>query len=329
MIFRYFFIAVFCLFELLGNAQTYDESPSGFFFSDEVGEQPMLMSPGFISTGMNELHGSMAPDGDEFYYCLSHQRDLSIIMVSRFSDGFWGFPEVAVFSGEALDANPFVTPDGKFLYFTSNRAGHETDGIANWNIWRCSRLDDESWGQPQLLPFSSPDRNEMSVSVDREGIVYFHADYESETISVERSFFDIYCVRPENDTWGEIEKLGPAVNSDVIEQTPAISPAGDVLVFSSVRREGYGVGDLYISFKTERSWSQAVNMGQLVNSGANEYCPAFIADRKLLLFTSFVKNKKPDKLSFTEIKKWVLGPGNGVGDFWYMSAGALDQFRSE
>lgn len=324
MVRMFYILALFCLIFSLTNAQTYDDSSLDFFFSDEVGEDPMMMSRGFISTGMNELHGAVGVDGKEFYYVVRHRENFSVILETRFSDGFWIYPEVVSFSGKYLDTSPFVDPSGNYFYFASNRPRHETDGIANWNIWRCSRLDDDSWGKPELLPFSSENRNEMSVSVDRDGTVYFHADYGSETITVQRDAFDIFSTRQAGDgSWSEVETLGPAINTEAMEQTPAISPDGDCLVFSSQRQGGDGSSDLYVAFKNEQGWTEAEKLGRYINSGAHECCPAFTPNGELLLFSSFVKSKTPEEVNYAEIKKWVLGPGNGAGNIWYVNVSAL------
>jgi hypothetical protein len=325
MDFKLYYTFTFLFVSLFAVAQTYEDSPRDFFFSDEIGEKPKMMSPGFISTGMNELNGSLGgDDDDEYYYCLHQAGGVSVIVVTRFEEGFWRYPEVVSFSGQHFDSSPFVSYGGEYLYFASNRPADEFDDILDWNIWRSSRMTDKKWDEPDLLSFCSETRNEMSVSIDREGELFFYADYSSGTISSERDSFDIYSVKMlENGEWGEPEKLGAGVNTSATEQTPAISPDGVRLVFSSVRKDGFGGEDLYVSYRSDDGWSEAQNLGEFVNSATNECCPVFTSDGKLLLFTSFVKKAKPDRLNYKEIKKWVLGPGNGAGDIWYMNADDL------
>jgi hypothetical protein len=322
------FVVFSIFFSLAVYAQTYADSPSDFFFSKEVGEQPRMMSLGFISTGMDEAYGSLGPEGDEFYYCIRRGISFSVIVATFFSDGFWSYPEVLAFSGNYLDSSPFVSPDGAFLYFTSNRPESETDKIENWNIWRCRRLTDGSWGKPELLPFCLEDRNELSVSVDIEGNVYFSADYEGSTISLDRNFLDIYCVKAmEKGAWSKPERLGGQINTKAPEQGPAVSPDGNVLVFSSSRDGGFGSSDLYISFKRNGDWSQSLNLGSLVNSGGYQCCPSFSANGKWILFSATREQRKPRNIKYSQIKKWILGPGNGNGDIWYMAADSLSKIN--
>ncbi|WP_029163920.1 PD40 domain-containing protein [Anaerophaga thermohalophila] len=314
---------------LIIKGQTYEESPSDFFFSDNAEDNSLMMAPSLISTGMNEIHATMASGGDEFYYCVKGPGRFSVIVGLRFEDGFWSHPEVVSFSGgENTDLSPFVSPDGRFLYFVSDRPRSATDEIRNFNIWRCRRQDDGSWGNPELTEFSKYSGNEISVSVDRVGNVYFCADYESNSLSFERDALDIYWVRKKTgNTWGEVQKLGSAVNTEKIEQTPAISPDGKTLVFSSLRGDGLGAADLYVSFLREDGWSGAVNLGRMVNTTAYEWCPAFSGDGQWLLFSGNLMKDKPDLVTYTSVKRWLLGDGNGASDIWYIRASAIQKLK--
>jgi Tol biopolymer transport system component len=309
---------------MIAFSQTYSESPSDFFFSDEVGDQPMLMSPGFISSGLDEAYGTLGPDGDEFYYCLRKNGMFSVIMATRFHDGFWSYPEVVSFSGNYLDTSPFVSPDGEFLFFASNRPAQEGDGILDWNIWSSKRGKDGQWLSAELMLFSKDDRNEVSVSVDTNGVIYFSADYQGTTLTMNEDALDIFFVQPnEKGAWTEAVRLPESVNSELPEKDPAISPDGKCLVFSSSRMGGEGTSDLYVSYKVEGEWTEAVSLGSKVNSGAYEGGAAFTSDGKLLIFTSSVPRDMPHQLKYSSIKKWLLGPGNGAGDIWYMDASII------
>jgi len=315
---------------LVIKGQTYEASPSDFFFSDKARDSSLMMAPSLISTGMNEIHATMASGGDEFYYCVKGPGRFSVIVGLRFEDGFWSHPEVVSFSGgDNMDLSPFVSPDGRFFYFVSDRPRSATDRVRNFNIWRCLRQEDGSWSSPELTEFSNDSGNEMSVSVDSAGNVYFCADYESNSLSLERDSLDIYCVRKTTSNgWGEVQKLGSGVNTEKIEQTPAISPDGKTLVFSSLRGDGTGAADLYVSFPGDDGWSRAVNMGKMVNTSAYEWCPAFSGDGKWLLFSGNLRKDKPDRVTYASVKRWLLGGGNGAWDIWYIEASAIQELKN-
>ena len=95
----------------------------------QVGEplkNPAVFADGVISTGDYESHPAFTPDGRMLYFVKSTPSFTDWkIHVSRYVDGRWSTPEVAPFSGKYRDADPFVTADGKRLYFT--RTERESD----------------------------------------------------------------------------------------------------------------------------------------------------------------------------------------------------------
>ena len=81
-----------------------------------------LFAPGIISTGDYESHPTFTPDGREIYFLkMAPNFSRWTIFVSRYKDGGWSQPEVAPFSGQFQDADPYITADEKHFYFTSDR----------------------------------------------------------------------------------------------------------------------------------------------------------------------------------------------------------------
>src|SRR5262245_1349597 len=103
--------------------------------------EPRIFAEGVISTGDYETHPAFTPDGGTLYFVKSTPTfSFWTILVSRFENGRWSTPEVAPFSGQHSDADPFITADGKQLYFISNRPwpGQTT---RNLDIWVMDRND--------------------------------------------------------------------------------------------------------------------------------------------------------------------------------------------
>ncbi|HYJ80665.1 MAG TPA: hypothetical protein VEW03_13715, partial [Longimicrobiaceae bacterium] len=111
------------------------------------------VAPGVISTGRGDGFGTFTPDGREFYHG-RHTANWSrhTIVVSRLVDGRWSEPQVAPFSGTFSDREPFVTADGRRLFFGSNRPHPEKTDRASYDVWMVERGEDGSWGAPQRLP---------------------------------------------------------------------------------------------------------------------------------------------------------------------------------
>lgn len=66
----------------------------------------------------------------------------------------------------------------------------------------------------------------------------------------------------------------------------AISPNGDIMVFSSDMPGGYGKMDLYICKKEGDKWGIPVNLGAKINTQEHEVFPSLNSDN-LLIFSSF------------------------------------------
>jgi Tol biopolymer transport system component len=61
------------------------------------------------------------------------------------------------------------------------------------------------------------------------------------------------------------------------------------LVFCSKERGGFGGQDLFVSFRTPQgSWSIPKNMGETINTGADDMRPILSSEGKALFFTSDV-----------------------------------------
>tara|TARA_R110002124_G_scaffold270505_2_gene439017 strand:- start:522 stop:1052 length:531 start_codon:yes stop_codon:yes gene_type:complete len=66
---------------------------------------------------------------------------------------------------------------------------------------------------------------------------------------------------------------------------PFIAPDESYLIFDSEREGGYGNSDIYISFKQQDgSWGDAINLGEQINTDAEEIATSVTPDGKYLFF---------------------------------------------
>jgi Tol biopolymer transport system component len=119
---------------------------------------------------------------------------------------------------------------------------------------------------------------------------------------------DIYRSVPRNGVYQEPENLGGAINSVHADFAPFISPDESFLIFTSVDRPGgFGGSDLYVSFRTEEGqWTEAINMGETVNSAGGELLTSLSPDGRFLFFSGLRDGRK--------------------GVFW-MHAGIIEELR--
>jgi len=93
----------------------------GFTPRSSAEAQPRIFAEGVISTGDHESHPAFSPDGRMLMF-VKMAPDFSkwTLFVSYDGKSGWSEPEIAPFSGQYWDADPFFTKDGKTLYFFSS-----------------------------------------------------------------------------------------------------------------------------------------------------------------------------------------------------------------
>lgn len=245
---------------------------------------------GTISTPRWEWRLSFTPTRLRAYWATTTgwwpgTRERATIMTSQRKPSGWSTPQVAPFSGTHSDMDPFVSPDGRYLVFSSERP--RADGAAaKMDVW-IARRGARGWGEPQNLGASvNSGGDELYPSMDLRGSVYFASDRDGE--------FDIYRSRRQRDgQYAPAEKIAGAVNSaQRWEFNPEISPDGRTLLFTRLDFPGdplpdlgYGWGDLYAARQQrDGSFGAPKNLGPCVNSAWDEFHPTVLWDRGLLFF---------------------------------------------
>ncbi|MBA2329529.1 MAG: OmpA family protein [Flavisolibacter sp.] len=87
--------------------------------------------------------------------------------------------------------------------------------------------------------------------------------------------------------WQKANPLPGNINTPLNEGAQNISQDGEWLIFTGCHRpKGMGGCDLYISYLTENGWSEAVNLGNKINSEHWDSQPSLSPDKKELYFAS-------------------------------------------
>jgi len=85
-----------------------------------------LWAPGIVSTARSEVRMTISPDGTHMLWGVLEWPEGPgkwEILESTKSEGGWSAPRVATFNSDANDFDPSFDPNGKGVYFFSNRAG--------------------------------------------------------------------------------------------------------------------------------------------------------------------------------------------------------------
>jgi WD40-like Beta Propeller Repeat len=288
-----------------------------------------LFAPGNISTGDYDSHVTFTPEGREIYFLkLAPNFSRWSIFVSRYKDGSWSQPEVAPFSGQYQDADPYITADGKHFYFISDRpveAGGERQ--SHHDIWVMDKMD-SGWSAPRHLPAPvNNDADSYYPIVLKNGTLYFGSERGDS-----RGLGDIYRAVPQKDGSYAVENLGPPVNSSAGEYEAFVTEDERSLLLAATRRpDSLGDYDLYLSLKqADGKWSEPVNLGPEINSPARELSPKLTPNGKYLIWMSCrvpALPAKPQRRTTVEVLKEFRAPGNGLGDIYQIDVSAVPALK--
>lgn len=254
---------------------------------------------------------AISPDGNELLFTAqSVMGNLSAIISVKKINTTWSKPQVASFSGKHFDLEPCFSLDGLKLYFVSTRPLDDSLEPKDFDIWYVERANlKDSWSEPKNLgaPINT-EHGEFYPSIAENGNFYFTRDD-----STKNRKDDIYVSYLNNGEYQEPVVLPDSINSDSYEYNAFIAPDESYILFGGYNRaDGLGSGDIYISRKTNKGWTQAENIGQTINSNKMDYCP-FVKD-DILYFTSKRDNTQVQHENTLDLKKLIKEfnkPDNG------------------
>ncbi len=99
---------------------------------------------------------------------------------------------------------------------------------------------------------------------------------------------DFYESEKINGVWQKAKLVPGKINTNLNEGAQNISQDGQWLIFTGCNYpEGFGSCDLYISYKNKNGeWSEAENLGKIINTEAWETAPTLSPDKRDLYFSS-------------------------------------------
>ncbi|WP_420385196.1 OmpA family protein [Roseivirga sp.] len=184
------------------------------------------------------------------------------------------------------DYAPMVAKGDSVLIFTSKRNSVNTgiNKYINEDIF-ITKLENGNWGKADMFERINSRYNEGSGYLTRNGKELFFSRCESPD---GLGNCDLYYSQYQGDTlWTEPENLGTTVNSDGWDSHPTLNVTEDTLYFSSDRRGGFGLADLYYSVRGNKGkWGEAQNLGPIINTRGNEVSPFFHPQHNVLYFSS-------------------------------------------
>ena len=241
---------------------------------------PRPFEVGTITTEGDEYGPAITPDGRTIYFVKRVERGrIEYIYSSQWNGEKWLAPRIAGFSGQWFDKEPFVSLDGKRIFFASNRPWVKGNPPRDVDVWFVEKKL-RGWGEATRVDFINSDSTDSYPTLTADGTIYFASNRAGG-----RGDYDIYRSRLVNGKYTEAENLGDVINTAGNEADPYIAPDESYMIFSSVRPGGYGEGDLYISRQQAGQWSTPQVLPTTVNSADYEYTPLVSPDGRYLFFS--------------------------------------------
>ena len=100
-----------------------------------------------------------------------------------------------------------------------------------------------------------------------------------------------------NAPWGEPVNLGTRINTPFDDRMRSISEDGRIILFQSNRGDGQGGTDIWAIVRKRPNddfgWSQAVNLGPVINTEYNEVAAKYLFDERHLRGNLFFSSGRP------------------------------------
>ena len=183
------FLIVITAFNFLNAQEISNEFPklTGPYLGQKPpGMTPKLFAPGIVSTGAYE-HGSpvFTKDLNEIYWTVNIDRDGRFITrlnyMMKCIDGVWSKPAIPeMFKEFAFCDYPFITPDGKRMFFSGSKRMKSTVNEPEREEIYAAEKRTDGWSKPVCLnlQINLPDCEFFGPTVSQKGTLYCFASYK-------------------------------------------------------------------------------------------------------------------------------------------------------
>ncbi|ELR69993.1 hypothetical protein C900_04420 [Fulvivirga imtechensis AK7] len=174
-------------------------------------------------------------------------------------------------NSRSLETTASITPDGKTLYFASNRPG----GFGGLDIYKSIRSESGEWGEPiNLGPKINSKYDEDAPFIHPDQWTLFFTSNGHNTMGGR----DIFVTRLFNNEWTTPENMGYPINTTANDNYFTLTADGRKGYFSSDRKGGQGGQDIYSIDMPEEEANIPLTMikGKILDGETNEPLPTTI-----------------------------------------------------
>lgn len=260
------------------------------------GPKAKVFAPGIISLADRvEFCLAMSPNEQEVFFTVRKAPGQWDIHQARLRNGAWQPSTIAPFSGVYSDSEPTLSPDGKRLFFSSNRP-REGNTPADYDIWIVERKAD-GWSEPWCLPepINGPG-DQWRASQSLAGTLYYSSQ-------------GLWRLAFANDApLPPVRLFDPQQPGALVGGHAFVAPDESYLLTAWVDGPGgHGGFDIYVSFRDKQGhWGPSINLGDGVNTAAEEDFPSVSPRGRDLFFFRFQKGEEGESGDIYRIDARIL-----------------------
>lgn len=247
----------------LAGCATQLSAPAAHF--ELVGTAAQI-GPGVISSEFSEIRLTVSPDGQTALWGSVNRPGgpggWNIWMSRRDAAGAWRAPVSASFNSDANDFDPSFSPDGRFVYFFSSRAG----GLGGDDIYRVA-VNGAEFGEVEHLgsevnsagdeyaPILSPNGRRLMFSSNGRG-------------GAGRQ--DLFVARVQGAGFAAAEPIAGGVNTSADEFDATWLSDGETIVFARAPNLAADRIDLFVATMQDGAYDAGTALSLAVNSANSD-----------------------------------------------------------
>jgi outer membrane protein OmpA-like peptidoglycan-associated protein len=189
----------------------------------------------------------------------------------------------SIINTKYTEYNPVVSADESVMAFTALRpnTGKTRTGDRFIEEIYITYNNSGAWSEPKVIPIAH-DYNVGTAGISADGqkmLIFMGGSSDPGSL---------FQITKAGEIWSKPSLITPSINTPkYLESTASITPDGKTIYFASDRLGGQGGLDIFkTTLQPNGTWSQPLNLGNEVNTKANEDAPFIHPDQKTLFFTS-------------------------------------------
>ncbi|MBS1680395.1 MAG: PD40 domain-containing protein [Bacteroidetes bacterium] len=244
-----------------------------------------------ISSNFNVGTAGISPDGQKMMIFIGGATDPgSLYQISKDGES-WSKPSLLAgnINSSSLETTCSITPDGKTIYFASDRLG----GKGGLDLWK-TELKDGKWNHPvNLGPEINTSANEDAPFIHPDQKTLFFTSDGHNTMGGN----DIFKTTLVNSKWSKPENMGYPINTTSNDNYFNLLADGKRAYFSSDRKGGQGAQDIYYIDMPENASTVPLTMvkGKILNAETGKPIPTkmYVIDKDAKKEVEFVYDPDP------------------------------------